>query len=309
MFRAATMAAALAVIAMIGWGSARAAPSPGHIAKPRTVTSSVTATCKTWENIATVTVVCRDIPFENLAVGTCLSRACSADAGGMAKFEDGIYRGAFDGGMPGKGEGRLERNDGSVVEGYFRRGQMWQVSVYYPGGLMWKGDLRSETEGDAYGEWSVYRDEGSTRFSSPARYGSLFLPPTDAEVAAARRRLAGQAGAPPPPAKPGYDLTDRYRRSTATSAQTSGERLTCYALYQVLDEKVGVYGRLGLPEVLSPEAVAVKRKRWAAIIKADHPDRADLDGELANFRRYYDMGKLDDVADWAGSCAREPSKG
>jgi len=283
-----------------------------QVKESRRVTSNVTATCKSWVASGTALVVCEDIAYENLPVGTCLSRQCSSSAGGVAKFADGRYEGAFDGAFPGKGNGRLVRNDGSVVEGNFRSGEMWKVTAYFPNGVMWQGTVASELKQNAFGTWSVYRDQGGTRHTGVIRYGSLFARPDAGAVALGRARLDKVPGTAEAPREPGTDLTPIVLRSRGLTASTSSEHATCWGLYIVMAEKIEHYGRMGLPETFSPAAVASRAKAWDKMTRASYKrsgsggiDKA-RDDAVTKFRKAYDLGQLDQIAEWAGICVTDP---
>lgn len=295
--------------------AAVASPAAGDVAKPRAVMTYVKATCRTWVNELGAAALCRDIPFDQLAVGTCLSRECGSSTGGVAKFEDGIYRGAFDGGYPGKGEGRLERFDGVVVEGNFRRGEMWRVTVTFPGGLLWKGELLSEVRRNAFGEWQVYHDVGSTRSASTVRFGSLFLKPGDRELSAAQARLRGDPAASPAPAPLTTDLTPVVQRELGgnTSAVTTGEIMACYGFFAVMADHVPTYGRNGLPEDFAPERLTARRRAWEGFAKAAYKKRDDMGSfakDLADAmgatQTMLDKGDMHSVAQIGGSCLKDP---
>ncbi|RYF95182.1 MAG: hypothetical protein EON95_02520 [Caulobacteraceae bacterium] len=287
-----------------------AAPALAQVKEPRRVGSSVTSTCKAWVNWANATVVCQDIPFENLPVGTCLSQGCNG--GGVVKVIDGIYNGALDGSYVGKGHGRLERNDGSVVEGNFRKGLMWEVTATFKDGVMWKGTVANEINGAAFGEWAVYRDEGSTRYSAPIAYGTLFEKPGLALTADARKRLRGEPGTVPP--KPGVDLTPVVERSRGLTAVTTSEKWQCYGLYLAMAEAIPEYGRMGLPDgTFLPATVVPRVKKWEKWVSAQ--EKKSPSGESwsklkdENYRwgrAFYDKGDLKTLADWAGVCMADP---
>ena len=291
-----------------------AAPSLAQVKAPRQVASTVTSTCKAWVNWVSTTLVCQDVPFDQLSVGTCLSQGCNG--GGVVKVEDGIYDGALDGNYIGKGHGRLERKDGSIVEGKFRKGLMWEVTATFKDGVMWKGAVANETAGASFGEWAVYRDEGSTRHSSPIAYGSLFQKPGLAATAEARRRLKGEAGAPPPPDKPGTDLTPIVERSRGLTAVTTSEKWPCYGLYLAMAEAIPEYGRMGLPDkVFLPETVGPRVKKWEKWVAAQ--EKKYPSGEPfsklkeENYRwgrAFYDKGDLRTLADHAGVCMSDPKE-
>lgn len=229
------MRAAIVALAFLA-ALAGAAPAFAQVVEPRRVGGPPTATCKAWVNWANATVVCKDVPFDQLPVGTCLSQGCNG--GGVVKVADGIYDGALDGSYLGKGYGRLERNDGSVVEGKFRKGFLWEVTITFKDGVMWKGAVANEAAGASFGEWAVYRDEGSTRHSQPISYGSLWVKPGFADINNARKRFRGEAGAPPAPQKPGTDLTPVVERSRGITAITTKEKWKCYGLYLAMAEAI-----------------------------------------------------------------------
>lgn len=289
-----------------------AAPALAQVKAPRQVASTATSTCKAWVNWANATVVCQDLPFDQLSVGTCLSQGCNG--GGVVKVEDGIYNGALDGRYIGKGHGRLERHDGSVVEGNFRKGLMWEVTVTHKDGVMWKGAVANELAGASFGEWAVYRDEGSTRYSAPIAYGSLFEKPGLTATADARKRLKGEAGTVPP--KPGVDLTPIVERSRGLTAVTTSEKWKCYGLYLAMAEAIPEYGRMGLPDgVFLPATVVPRVKKWEKWVSAQ--EKKNPSGESwsklkeENYRwgrSFYDKGDLATLADWAGVCMADPKE-
>lgn len=282
-----------------------------QVKEARRVSNYATATCQSWVNLINATLVCQDVAYNNLPNGTCLSGACNAGSG-IAKFEDGEYEGAFDNSYPGKGFGRLKRRDGVVVEGTFRRGEYWEVTAYYPDGVMWKGTVASELDRNAFGTWSAYRDNGGTRSMGVIRYGSLFLKPDDSEIADGRARLDGRAASKPAPKAPGTDLTPIVQRSRGLTAVTTGEHAMCWALYITMSQAIPNYGRMGLPEAFSPEAVAKRVKVWEKMTKAAYrkEGRSDwaeyLETHLAEYRTAYDTGNLDLIADMAGVCISDP---
>lgn len=289
-----------------------ATPSLAQVTSPRQVASTVTSTCKAWVNWVSTTLVCQDVPFDQLEVGTCLSQGCNG--GGVVKVEDGIYDGALDGRYIGKGHGRLERKDGSVVEGNFRKGLMWEVTVTHKDGVMWKGTVANELNGASFGEWAVYRDEGSTRYSAPIGYGSLFIKPGLAATADARNRLKGQTGTVPP--KPGLDLTPIVERSRGLTAVTSDEKWHCYGLYLAMAEAIPEYGRMGLPDgTFLPATVVPRVKKWEKWVQAQ--EKKYPSGESwsklkdENYRwgrAFYDKGDLNTLADHAGVCMADPTE-
>eukprot|EP01030_Chromulinospumella_sphaerica_P009309 gene9309-9121_t len=289
-----------------------AAPALAQVKEPRRVSTAPTTTCKAWVNWANATVVCRDTPFEELPVGTCLSQGCNG--GGVVKVVDGIYTGALDGRDIGKGHGRLERHDGSVVEGNFRKGLMWEVTATFQDGVMWKGTVANETTGASFGEWAVYRDEGSTRYSAPISYGTLFEKPDFAAIADARGRLKGEAGTAPP--KPGLDLTPIVERSRGLTVVTTSEKWKCYGLYLAMAEAIPEYGRMGLPDgTFLPATVVPRAKKWEKWVAAQEkkspsgePWSQLKDENYRWARAFYDKGDLATLADWAGVCMADPKE-
>jgi hypothetical protein len=283
-----------------------------QVKEARRVSNYATATCKSWVNSVSATVVCQDTAYNDLPAGTCVSSACNAGSG-VAKFADGEYEGAFDNSYPGKGFGRLKRTDGVIVEGNFRRGEYWQVTAYFPDGIMWKGTVASETGQNAFGTWSAYRDSGGTRAMGVIRYGSLFAKPTAAQIADGRARLAGNPGAKPAPKAPGKDLTAIVARSKGLTAVTTGEHAMCWALYIAMSDAVPNYGRMGLPETFSPEAVAKRVKAWEKMTKAAYKKQGrsdwagDVQQSLTEYRNAYDLGNLDLIDDMAGVCIADPT--
>lgn len=289
-----------------------ATPALAQVKEPRRVGGAPTSTCKAWVNWANATVVCQDIPFEDLPVGTCLSQGCNG--GGVVKVADGIYNGALDGRDIGKGHGRLERTDGSVVEGNFRKGFMWEVTVTHKDGVLWKGTVANEATGASFGEWAVYRDEGSTRYSAPIAYGSLFEKPGLAATADARNRLKGEAGTVPP--KPGVDLTPIVERSRGLTAVTTSEKWHCYGLYLAMAEAIPEYGRMGLPDgTFLPATVVPRVKKWEKWVQAQEkkypsgePWSKLKDENYRWGRAFYDKGDLRTLADYAGVCMSDPTQ-
>lgn len=304
------IAVALTVLAVAGLTLPLGADA--QVKEARRVSNYASASCRAWVNSINATVVCQDTAYNDLPAGTCLTGACNAGSG-KAKFADGEYEGAFDASYPGKGYGRLQRNDGAVVEGTFRRGEYWQVTVYYPEGIMWKGTVASEIGQNAFGTWSAYRDTGGTRASGVIRYGSLFIRPTAEQIADGRARLDGRPASKPAPKAPGTDLTAIVQRSKGNSAVTTGEHAMCWALYIAMADAIPNYGRMGLPESFSPEAVAARVKAWEKMTKAAYRKQgrdgwvADVNAALPEFRTAYDTGNLDLIADMAGICMTNPA--
>lgn len=301
---AAPVLAALALTLPLG--------ADAQVKEARRVSNYATATCKSWVNSVSATVVCQDVAYNDLPYGTCISQSCSAGSG-VAKFQDGEYEGAFDGSYPGKGFGRLKRWDGAVVEGNFRRGEYWEVTAYYPDGVMWKGTVASELGQNAFGTWSAYRDNGGTRSTGVVRYGSLFNKPGADAIAEGRARLNGDPGAKPGPKAPGTDLTPIVQRSRGLTAVTTGEHAACWALYIAMAQAVPNFGRMGLPETFSPEAVTNRVKVWEKMTKAAYKKQGrsdwagDVQQSLTEYRNAYDVGNLDLIADMAGVCIADPT--
>jgi len=301
---AAPMLAALALVLPLG--------ADAQVKEARRVSNYATATCQSWVNSINATVVCQDTAYNDLPNGTCVSQACNAGSG-VAKFEDGEYEGAFDNSYPGKGFGRLKRRDGVVVEGTFRRGEYWQVTAYYPDGVMWKGTVASEIGRNAFGTWSAYRDSGGTRSMGVIRYGSMFVKPTAEEIADGRARLDGRPASKPAPKAPGSDLTAIVERSRGNTAVTTGEHVMCWALYIAMSQAIPNYGRMGLPESFSPEAVTARAKAWEKMTKAAYKKDgrdgwvADVNAALPEYRGAYNVGNLDLIADMAGICMTDPT--
>lgn len=278
------------------------------ISKPRQAENNPQAVCKAWVNWVNATVVCQDIPVAEMKANSCLSRSCGRGGNAAAKFEDGFYYGSFDSGYPW-GPGTLVRHDGSKYEGTFRKGEMWQnMTAYLAKDLLWKGDLASEVHQSAFGEWDLFEDSGASRTATVVRYGSLFVPPTADEIANARKRQKGLPGAPPAPKKPGYDLTPQYKEASDTHAESGQEKAICAAFWSVLDQNLPVYGRLGLPPNVTPELAHAKKGQWEQIAR-----RADGASYAADFKEWtakhqhaYDIGVLDEIGSWAGTCVNDP---
>jgi hypothetical protein len=145
------------------------------------------------------------------------------------------------------------------------------------------------------------------------RYGSLFIKPDANQIADGRARLEGRPAGKPAPKAPGTDLTPIVLRSRGLTAVTTGEHAMCWALYIAMSQAVPNYGRMGLPETFSPDAVAKRVKAWEKMTKAAYKKQGrsdwagDVQQNLAEYRNAYDIGNLDLIADMAGVCIADPT--